>query len=31
MVLTEDDGNSVTDLDNDFGEETNDEWGLENN
>ena len=29
--MTEDDGNSVTDMDNDFGEETNDEWGIENN
>jgi len=31
MAMTEDDGNSATDMDNDFGEETNDEWGIENN
>ena len=27
---TEDDGNSVHEMDNEFGEELNDEWGLEN-
>ena len=26
----EDDGNSVHEMDNEFGEELNDEWGLEN-
>ena len=30
MVLTECDGNSVTELENEFGGEPNDGWGLEN-
>ena len=30
MVLTEDDGNSVTGMDNEFGEVPDEEWGLEN-
>ena len=30
MQLTEDDGNSLSEMDNEFGEELNDEWGLEN-
>ena len=30
MELTEDDGNNLSEMDNEFGEELNDEWGLEN-
>jgi hypothetical protein len=30
MELIEDDGNSVNEIDNEFGEELNDEWGLDN-
>ena len=29
MELTEDDGNNLSEMDNEFGEELNDEWGLE--
>jgi hypothetical protein len=28
--LTEDDRNNLSEMDNEFGEELNDEWGLEN-
>jgi hypothetical protein len=27
--LTEDEGNNLSDMDKEFGEELNDEWGLE--
>jgi hypothetical protein len=30
MELTEDDRNNLSEMDNEFGEELNDEWGLEN-
>ena len=30
MELTEDDGNNLSEMDNEFGEELNDEWGFEN-
>jgi len=30
MELTEDDRNKLSEMDNEFGEELNDEWGLEN-
>ena len=30
MELTEDDGNNLGEMDNEFGEELSDEWGLEN-
>jgi hypothetical protein len=29
MELTEDDANNLSEMDNEFGEELNDEWGLE--
>jgi hypothetical protein len=31
MGLTEDDGNSADEMDNEFAGEINDEWGLETN
>ena len=30
MELTEDDRNNLSEMDNEFGEELNDEWGMEN-
>jgi hypothetical protein len=30
MELTKDDGNNLSEMDNEFGEELNDEWGLDN-
>jgi hypothetical protein len=30
MELTEDDVNNLSEMDNEFGVELNDEWGLEN-
>jgi hypothetical protein len=30
MELTEDDENNLSEMENEFGEELNDEWGLEN-
>jgi len=30
MTLIEDDGNSANEMDNEFGEELYDEWGLDN-
>jgi hypothetical protein len=30
MELTEDDRNNLSEMDNEFGEELNDDWGMEN-